>query len=476
MSVDDRDLAYMPATELRRLIRHHEVSPVEVVEQALARIERVNPIVNAYCTVAAEQARAAAREAEAAVVRGDALGPLHGVPVAIKDMSLTAGIRTTFGSRLYADHVPTEDSLDVARLKQAGAIVIGKTNTPEFAAGPNTVNVLFGATRNPWNLERSAGGSSGGSAVALACGLTPLATGGDLGGSLRIPASVCGVVGFRTSPGRIPMYPSSWTSESFLVVGPMARTVRDTALMTAATAGPDDRVPISLDEPGSVFEYAADGGVRGLRVAWSPDLGVGRVASEVASIVEAACRRFEAAGCSVDTAQPEIGEIRPMIATYRALGAAAGSPELLDRADEVDNPLLREFLKRPGELTGLQIAQAGIDHARYLERMAAFFRRYDLLVTPTTPTAAYMLDQMYPPEIDGEPVANAIDAMLMTYAFTMAGLPAISVPAGTTSSGQPVGMQIVGGRHAEALVLRAAAAFEQLAPWAHQRPPVAASA
>jgi len=470
--VDDLALAFAPATELRRLIRAGKVSPVEVVEGTLRRIERVNPVVNAYCTVAAGQALAAARQAEAAVSRGDDLGPLHGVPVGIKDMSLTAGIRTTFGSRLYADYIPTEDSVDVARLKRAGAIVLGKTNSPEFAAGPNTLNALFGATRNPWSLERSAGGSSGGSAVALACGMASLANGGDLGGSLRIPASVCGVVGFRPSPGRVPMYPSAWTSESFLVVGPMARTVRDVALMLEVTAGPDDRVPISLDEPGSVFERAAEGGVKGLRVAWSPDLGVSRVDPEVARIVEAACRRFEEAGCSVEAAAPEIGEIRPMIATYRALGAAAGAPDLLNRADEVENPLLREFLKRPRELTGLQVAQAGIEHSRYVERMMAFFRRYDLLVTPTTPTAAYLLDQMYPPEIAGQPVESAIDAMLVTYAITMAGLPAISVPAGFTAAGLPVGMQIVGGRHAEALVLRAAAAFEKLAPWADRHPPV----
>lgn len=471
--MDDLELAFTPATDLRRLIRDRQVSPVEVVERLLQRIERLNPVVNAYCTVAADQALAAARQAEAAVQRGDPLGPLHGVPVALKDTTPTAGIRTTFGSRLFADHVPAEDALEVTRLKQAGAIILGKTNTPEFAAGPNTLNALFGATRNPWSLERSAGGSSGGSAVALACGLAPLAQGGDLGGSLRIPASVCGVIGFRTSPGRIPMYPSGWTSEPFLVTGPMARTVRDTALMLSAMAGPDDRVPISLDEPGAVFERAAEGDVRGLRIAWSPDLGIGRVEPEVARIVEAAGRRFEEAGCTIEDATPEIGEIRPTIAAFRALGVAAGSPELLDRADEVDNPFLREFLKRPRELTGLEIARACTEHARYVERMAAFFRRYDLLLTPTTPTAAYLLDQMFPPEIDGQPVANAIDAMIVTYAITLAGLPAISVPAGFTADGLPVGLQIVGGRHAEALVLRAAAAFEQLAPWADQRPPLA---
>ena len=474
--MDDLALAFISTTELRRLIRERALSPVELTEALLRQVERVNPVVNAFCTVAADQALAAARAAEAAVMRGDPLGLLHGIPVGIKDMVPTAGIRTTYGSRLYADNVPTEDALEVARLKQAGAIVLGKTNTPEFAAGPNTLNVLFGATRNPWSLERSAGGSSGGSAVALACGMVPLASGGDLGGSLRIPASVCGVVGFRTSPGRVPMHPYGWTSNPFLVTGPMARTVADTALMLAATAGPDDRVPISLDEPGAVFEHAAEGDVHGLRVAWSPDLGVSRVDPEVARIVEAACRRFAEVGCTVDAAAPELGEIRPMITALRTLEVAATAPDLLDRADEVDNPLLREFLKRPRELSGLEVARAWYDHSRYVERIAAFFRRYDLLVTPATPTAAYMLDQMYAPEIDGQQVASAIDAMMVTYAITMAGLPAISVPAGFTSDGLPIGMQIVGGRHADALVLRAAAAFEQLAPWAQHHPSVAASA
>ncbi len=473
--MDDLALAYAPATELRRLIRDREISPVELVEQTLRRIERVNPVVNAYCTVAADQALDAARSAEMAIMQGDELGSLHGVPVAVKDMALTAGIRTTFGSRLYADNVPTEDALDIARLRQAGAIIVGKTNTPEFAAGPNTVNTLFGATRNPWDLERSAGGSSGGSAVALICGMAPLAQGSDLGGSLRIPASLCGTIGFRTSPGRVPLYPAGWTSDQFLIAGPMARTVRDTALMLSVMAGPDDRVPISLDEPGAVFEQAAEGGVRGLRVAWSADLGVGRVEPEVARIVEAACRRFVDAGCTVEADEPEIGEIRPTIATFRALGTAAGSPHLLDLADRVDNPFQREFLKRPHQLAGMDVARACFEHSRFMERIAAFFRRYDLLVTPATSTAAYMLDQMFAPEIDGQPVENAIDGMLVTYAITMAGLPAISVPAGFTKAGLPIGMQIVGGRHAEATVLRAAAAFEALAPWAHHRPIVAHS-
>ncbi|MDP8924478.1 MAG: amidase family protein, partial [Chloroflexota bacterium] len=357
-------------------------------------------------------------------------------------------------------------------------------NTPEFGAGPNTLNALFGATRNPWDLARSAGGSSGGAAVALACGLGPLAQGTDLGGSLRIPASVCGVIGFRTSPGRIPVWPSGWTSNQFSVTGPMARTVRDTALMLSVTAGPDDRVPISLDEPGEAFERVTDGDLasiaraagRGPRIAWSPDLGVGVVEPEVARIVETAGQTFESLGCVVEDAHPEVGDPRPMIAALRALGTAAGNPGLLERADKVDNSFLREFLRRPSELTGLEVARAWHEHSRLVERVAAFFREYDLLITPTTPTAAYLVDQMFPPVVAGTPIASAIDAMIVTYAITMTGLPAISVPAGWTEAGLPVGMQIVGRRHAEGAVLRAAAAFEAARPWADRRPPVALQA
>ena len=479
--MNDLELAFTPATELRRLVRARQVSPVEVVEAILRRIERVNPTVNAYVTVAADQALAAARDAEAAVLRGDPLGPLHGVPVSLKDLTTTAGIRTTYGSKLFADNVPSVDALEVTRLKAAGAIVLGKTNTPEFGAGPNTLNALFGATRNPWDLERSAGGSSGGAAVALACGLGPIAQGSDLGGSLRIPASVCGVIGFRTSPGRIPVWPSGWTSNMFSVTGPMARTVRDTALMLSVVAGPDDRVPISLDEPGEAFERAADGELfsiarepgRPSRVAWSPDLGVGVVEPEVARIVEDAARTFESLGCTVEDTHPDVGEPRPMIAALRALGTAAGNPELLKRADEVANPFLREFLKRPAELTGMEVARAWHEHSRLVERISHFFRDYDLLITPTTPTAAYMVDQMYPPVVAGKPIGSAIDAMIVTYVITMTGLPAISVPAGWTEAGLPVGMQIVGRRHAEAAVLCAATAFEAARPWADRRPPVA---
>jgi amidase len=284
MSPDPCD---MTAADLAAAICAKRISPREVIDAVLARIERVNPVVNAFVTVVADHAREAARAAEEAVIRQDPLGPLHGIPVSIKDLTVTKGIRTTFGSLAFAHHVPTQDALIVERLRTAGAIVIGKTNTPEFGAGANTKNALFGATRNPWRLTHTCGGSSGGAAVALATGMGPLAQGSDLGGSLRIPASFCGVVGFRTSPGVVPIYPTPLPWDPLPIAGPMARTVLDTALMLAAVAGPDDRAPLSIPaEPDHWIEAAQRPTLRGWRVAWSPDLGLTRVTSAVAQVAE----------------------------------------------------------------------------------------------------------------------------------------------------------------------------------------------
>src|SRR5882724_6069950 len=285
------DLCFTPASRLAALIRQRKVSPLEVTQAVLAQIERVNPKVNAYCTVAAKTALADARKATSAVTRRSArLGPLHGVPVSIKDLTPTRGIRTTWGSKIYEHHVPTEDGLIVERLRAAGAVVIGKTNTPEFGAGGNTRNAVFGPTLNPWNLALTCGGSTGGGAVALATGMAPLAQGSDLGGSLRLPAAFCGVVGFRTSPGLVPYYPSDLGWDSLSVTGPMARTVGDVALMLAAMAGPDDRAPLSYDVDTRRFTAAVKRpSIKGWRVAWTPDLnGLIPVDHEVAAVAERA--------------------------------------------------------------------------------------------------------------------------------------------------------------------------------------------
>ena len=395
------------------------------------------------------------------------------MPVSIKDLTPTAGIRTTYGSRLFEDNVPSEDALIVTRLKAAGAIVVGKTNTPEFGAGINTTNAVFGPTRNPWNPALSPGGSSGGAAAALAAGLGPIAEGSDHGGSLRVPAALSGVVGFRTSAGRVPRYPSGWVYDPYSVTGPMARTVADTALMLSVVTGPDERIPISLHDPGPPFARAGRGSVGGLRVAFSRDLGIATVASEVAATVERAVQAFTELGCTVEEAHPDVSDVREMIPPLRAARTAAAFPSLLDRAEQVDNEFLREYLRRPATLGALDVARAEAQRSALWLRARTFFERHDFLVTPTTATAAFPVEHEHPREADGRPLATMLDAIILTYAITMIGLPAISIPAGFTAAGLPVGMQIVGRRHAEPAVLRLAAAFEHARPWAHLRPPLA---
>src|SRR4030042_1268489 len=315
----------MPATEMISAVKKKTLSPLEIVEAFLARIDKINPRVNAYCTVVPELAKEAARKAEAVVMRGGALGPLHGIPVSVKDLTLTAGIRTTFGSRIFEHHVPNEDALIVQRLKAAGAVVLGKTNTPEFGAGANTYNDVFGPTRNPWKLSHTCGGSSGGAAEALACGLGPLATGSDPGGALRIRESFCGVVGFRTSPGLVPIYPSFLGWDSLAVEGPMARTVKDTALMLSVIAGRDDRSPISFPADGREFISAVERPeARGFRVAWGPDLKIVPVDREVRSVAATAAKRFAELGCIVEEAEPDFGRVREVIHVTTKFGKAFG--------------------------------------------------------------------------------------------------------------------------------------------------------
>jgi amidase len=315
------DLTFVPAVELLRLYRARKASPLEVMQAILARIDTVNPRVNAVVTLARESALREARRATAALRRGAALPPLFGIPVGIKDVTPTRGLRTTYGSKLFEDHVPDEDALVVERLRAAGAIVIGKTNTPEFAFGPNTVNAVFGATRNPWNLAMTAGGSSGGSAAALATGMCPLAEGTDLGGSLRGPASHCGVVGFRTTPGLIPRYPSTLAWDSYSVEGPMARTIADTALMLSAMAGADDRSPISYDADTREFAKAVKApAVKGWRIAWTPDLGgLVQVDREVGAVFEGAVGAFRSLGARMEVASPDMSDVPEIVRLSRGL-------------------------------------------------------------------------------------------------------------------------------------------------------------
>jgi len=467
------DMDFMPATEMIAAIKKKTLSPREIVEALLARVEKINPKVNAYCTVVPEMALEAAKKAEAEIRQGGKLGPLHGIPVSIKDLTLTAGIRTTFGSKIFEHHVPTEDALIVQRLKAAGAIVIGKTNTPEFGAGANTYNAVFGATRNPWKLSHTCGGSSGGAAVALACGLGPLATGSDLGGSLRIPASFCGVVGFRTSAGRVPIYPSFMGWDTLAVEGPMARTVGDTALMLSVIAGADDRSPISLPGDGREFLAAVEHpNIRGFKVAWSADLKVSPVDREIEAVAGAAAKRFTELGCTVEQAEPDFSRVREIIHVTRALRMVTLHAEKLEKWRDQMNSNLVWNIEKGFPLTAQQVGMAEKERTALYHRVRQFFERYDLLLTPTVAVPPFPVEMPYPQEINGKPINNYQEWLYLTYAITVTGLPAISVPCGWTAEGLPVGLQIVGRRLGEATVLRAAAAFEAIAPWQDKRPPV----
>jgi amidase len=471
--VPDRDLCFTPATELQRLYRSRKCSPLEVMQAVLARIDAVNPTLNAYVTVARESALAAARKATAALKRKGTLPPLHGVPVSIKDLTPTKGIRTTWGSKIYEHHVPDEDALIVQRLKAAGAIVVGKTNTPEFGAGGNTFNAVFGATRNPWNPALTCGGSSGGAAVALATGMGPLAQGSDLGGSLRTPASFCGVVGFRTTPGLVPKHPVELAWDSLSVTGPMARTVADTALMLSAIAGPDDRAPLSYDVDTAEFVSAVRRpSIKGWRVAWTPDLnGLIPVDDEVAAVAEGARRVFRSLGAKVEAACCDFSEVNDIVLGTRGLSMVAMHADKLARWEPQMQKGLVWNIKQGLSLTPEQIARGELSRTRLWHRVRTFMETHDLLILPTVAVPPFPLEQPYPTEINGKSLDNYTQWFFLTYGITVTGLPAITVPCGFTRSGLPVGLQIVGRRRQEAAVLRAAAAFESAAPWDDKIPP-----
>lgn len=465
------DLCFLPATALAAAIRGKEVSPIEALETLLARLERVNPAINAYCTVAPEEARAAARAAEHAVVRGDDLGPLHGVPFAVKDLVVTKGLRTTRGSLVYADWVPDEDAPAVERLKAAGAILVGKTNTPEFGGKGDTSNRVFGVTRNPWRLERTAGGSSGGAGAAAVAGLGPLHVGTDGAGSIRIPAAFCGVFGLKPSSGRVPAYPPS-PMGTLSHVGPITRTVRDAALMLRVMAGPDDRDLFASAEQPEDYLAACERHVRGLRIAWSPDLGYAVVDPEVAERAAAAARRFADLGCVVEEASPALEDPARTVQVLFCGGiAAAVAPFLTQWRDKLD-PTVVKMAEYGLKLSASQYVQAGLHRHALWDVLRRFFERYDLLLTPTTAARPFPAGDERPGQIAGRPLAHPIAWIAFTYPFNLTGQPAASVPCGFTDDGLPVGLQIIGRRFADATVLRAAAAYEAIAPWAQLRPPL----
>lgn len=470
-SITGTDLCRLSAAELAIAYRARRLSPVEVTEAALTQIERVNPSLNAFVTVTADLARTMARQAEAAFASGAVRGPLDGVPVSIKDLVPTKGVRTTSGSRIYADHVPDEDAPIVERLKAGGAVILGKTATPEFGWKSPTTSPLLGPTRNPWHPERTSAGSSGGAGVAVATGMGPIATGSDGGGSIRQPASFCGVVGFKPTFGLVPHYPPG-SVESFGADGPMSRTVRDAATLLDLMAGYDPRDPLSAPVPAIAYAAACDGGVRGLRVAWSPDLGYAAVDAEVREITAAAARRFAELGCEVEEASPGWPDPYELFHTlfYGLVGGAVDRflPEWRGRLD----PGLERLVEAGRRVTAFEVARANLLRNELRQTAVRFFERYDLLLTPTMTLPPFALGIDFPPEVDGRPVTG-MQWTAFTFPFNLTGQPAASVPAGWTRDGLPVGLQIVARRWEDALVLRTGAAFEAIQPWADRWPPTA---
>lgn len=456
------DLCRAPATELARRIAGREVSAVEVMRAHLARIGDRNPRLNAIVTLLPEETLLRAAEAaDRQVATGAPLGPLHGLPVAHKDLTLTRGIRTTFGSPLFANFVPDEDALIVERLRAAGAITIGKTNTPEFGAGSQTFNAVFGPTRNPWDATKTCGGSSGGAAVALATGMVPIADGSDYGGSLRNPASFCGVVGLRPSPGRVPGWPDETPWYPVPVQGPMARSAADAALLLSAIAGPDPRATLSLPEPGEVFRRPLERDFAGVRVAWSMDFGGLPFDPRVPAALAPARDALEGLGCRVEAAAPDMDGAAVAFDRWRAWYFERNWGPLLDRHRDALKDTVVWNIEQGRGLGAPALAEASRQWAAVLRRAVGFFERYEFLVLPVSQTPPFDLRIEYPTEVAGAPMPTYTDWMASCSWISLLGAPAASVPAGMTPEGLPVGLQIVGRAGDDFGVLQLAHALER---------------
>jgi amidase len=476
-----KDLVFQSAKKLARLIRTRKLSAAEVMKAHIAQIERVNPKVNAIVTFLPEAALRDARRLDARLARkggADGLGPLAGLPIAYKDMVLTKGIRTTFGSPIYKDNVPDADHVLVERLKGAGAITIGKTNTPEFAAGSQTFNKVFGATPNPYDLGKTCGGSSGGAAVSVACGMLPFADGSDLGASLRNPGNFCNVVGFRPTPGRTPYYPTGDAWATLSVIGPIARSVEDTAFLFSAMAGPDLRSPISITEPGSIFAKPLKRNFKKVRVAWSKDLGGLPVDKRVSAVLEKQRKVFESLGCIVEDAEPDLSGADEAFHVLRAVGFVQKYAPLLEKHRDKLKDTVIWNIEEGMKLDGPRIARAMALRSDVYRRMREFMERYEFLLLPVNQVPPFPVTQAYIDEINGVKLGNYIDWMKTCYYITVASNPAISVPAGFTDDkpALPVGLQIVGRFRDDFGVLQLAHAFEQETQVALRRPAVALEA
>ncbi|MGJ3703078.1 amidase [Variovorax sp. AFSI2.2] len=454
------ELIEQSAVELRRLIGSKAVSPVELLEACIAQIERVNPFVNAVTATCFDRARAEAKAAEAAVMRGDSLGLLHGLPLGVKDLEPTEGLLTTWGSAIFRDHVPQEDIELVARLRKAGAIVAGKTNVPEMGAGANSRNDVWGATGNPFNPNLNAGGSSGGSAAALACDMLPVCTGSDTGGSLRIPAAKCGVVGFRPSPGIVPSVRKllGWTPIS--VVGPMGRTVADACLQMAASAGMHAGDPLSYPLDPLSFLKPADVDLSRLRVAWTEDFGVCAVDDGIRATMRRKIDAMRHLFKRCDKIELDLGEAHRCFDVLRAEAFVAGMQAAYQRDPASLGPNSRANYEMGAQMSLLDSAWAQAEQTRLIKRFQATFADYDLILSPTTPVSPFPWTQLYADTINGEKQANYYRWLALTYVVTLTTHPALSLPCGIDHADMPFGLQIIGGFRADHQVLGAAHAME----------------
>jgi amidase len=466
-------VCWMSAVEMARLIRAKKLSSREALAEHLKQIERVNPKVNAIVTLVPDQAVKAAAKADEMQARGAKLGPLHGLPAAHKDLRETRGIRTTFGSPLYRDYVPTENDLVVDRLQSAGAITLGKTNTPEFGAGSQTFNPVFGATRNPWDLSKTCGGSSGGAAVALACGLVPVADGSDMGGSLRNPAAFCNVVGFRPTVGRVPDPKAAFGWSTLSTSGCLGRSVEDLAFVLSTIAGPDPRAPLAISEPGSAFARPLTRNFKGVRVAWFKDLGGVPFDARVRAIVDAHRATFESLGCIVEQAEPDFSPAETSFRVLRAWNSAHVYGVRLREHPDAFKDTLKGEIEEGLRLTGTEIAHAEVARGQLWRRFQAFLQKCEYFVLPTTQLPPFDVETPYPAEIAGVKMTNYIDWMKSCWYISATGNPAASVPGGLTPEGLPVGLQIVGRNKEDFAVLQLAHAFEQATGFGKKRPAIA---
>jgi amidase len=449
------------AVELRRLIGRKELSPVELLEACLDRIEAVNPAINAMVALDREGAATAAREAERAVLRGEELGPLHGLPLGIKDLSETAGLRTTFGSLLFKDHVPAADEAVVARLRAAGGIVLGKTNTPEFGAGANTRNRVYGATGNPFDPALTSAGSSGGSAAAVALGMVPLASGSDMGGSLRTPAGFCGVAGMRPSPGLVPndRRASGWLP--FAVDGPMARNVPDLALLLSAMVGNDNRDPLSGPVDPTLFQPLPEIDLSRLRVAVSEDLGFAPVDDQIRKIFQTRCGLFADLFRESVERDPDLGDADRIFAVLRAEGFLANQVENLEHSRELLGMPVIANVEQALTFTYCDRAKAHVEQTKLYRRFQALFREVDILICPAAAVSPFPHAEWAPETINGQKLAHYFHWIALTYGLTLTTHPVVALPCGRDHKGLPFGVQIVGPKGGDRFVLGVAAALER---------------